>query len=441
MSTEKKETKIGLLTAICLIVANMIGVGVFTSLGYQVIGTHSVFAILTLWVIGGLVALCGALTYGELAVAMPRSGGEYNYLSRIYHPALGFLSGWISCTVGFAAPMAMMAMLFGHYFSNLFPELNPEALAIGLVLALAIINMTSFKVGSSFHTFFTLLNIALIISISIAGYFLADHAHYIFTTQKKDLIALTEPAFAVSLVYVSFAYSGWNSATYIAEEIRDPVKNLPKALFIGTAIVTILYLLLNFIFLYAVPMNELAGQVEVAFIAAVKIFGPNGGTIISIVISIALVASVNSMMITGPRVTKVIGEDFSFFKKLATTNKSGTPLYATLIQTFIALLLIYFSKFESVMTYIGFTLSLFITVTIAGVFVNRVQNPDQKLGYRTWGYPVTPILFIVLEGIMLVYLFLEKWQESLFGLATVLSGLIIYYFVKEKKTEIIREKI
>jgi basic amino acid/polyamine antiporter, APA family len=433
------KSKIGLITAICLIVANMIGVGVFTSLGYQVVGTHSIFAILTLWIVGGAVALCGALTYGELAVAMPRSGGEYNYLSKIYHPAIGFLSGWVSCTVGFAAPMAMMAVLFGHYFENLFPGLNPQALGIILVAVLTLINISSFKAGSSFQTFFTLLNIVLIIFISIAGYFLADHAHFLFTVEKKDFIALTEPAFGHSLVYVSFAYSGWNSATYIAGEIRNPFRNLPKALFIGTAIVTILYLLLNFIFLYAVPMNELAGQVEVAFIAAVRIFGPNGGIIISIVISIALVASANSMMITGPRVTKVIGEDFSFFKMLAKTNHSGTPIYATLIQSVIAILLIYFSKFESIMPYIGFTLSLFIMLTVAGVFVNRLKYPDQDLQYRTWGFPFIPIIFILLEGYMVVRLFAMRWEESLYGTATVLSGLVIYYFVKEKNNPSTRE--
>jgi APA family basic amino acid/polyamine antiporter len=433
------KSKIGLVTAICLIVANMIGVGVFTSLGYQVIGTHSVFAILSLWVIGGVVALCGALTYGELSVAMPRSGGEYNYLSKIYHPALGFLSGWVSCTVGFSAPMAMMAVLFGHYFENLFPGLNPQVIAITLVILLSLVNISSFRAGSSFQTFFTLLNITLIIGLSVAGYFLANHSHFIFTIEKQDFLALTEPAFGVSLVYVSFAYSGWNSATYIAGEIRNPSKNLPKALFFGTLLVTFLYLLLNFIFLYAVPMNELAGQEEVAFIAAVKIFGSNGGTIISIIISIALIASVNSMMITGPRVTKTIGEDFSFFKKLAKTNSSGTPIYATLIQSSIAILLIYFSKFESIMTYIGFTLSLFIMLTVAGVFINRLKFPDQELQYRTWGFPVTPIVFILLEGYMVVRLFAIRWEESLYGTATVLSGLIIYYFVKEKNNPSIRE--
>jgi basic amino acid/polyamine antiporter, APA family len=426
------KTKIGLVTAICLIVANMIGVGVFTSLGYQVLGTKSVFALLALWVVGGVVALCGALTYGELAVAMPRSGGEYNYLSKIYHPALGFLSGWVSCTVGFAAPMAMMGVLFGHYFENLFPGLSPEGLGIVLVVVLTLVNISSFKAGSSFQTFFTLLNIVLILGISIAGYFLADHSHFAFTTGKKDFLALTDRAFGNSLVYVSFAYSGWNSATYIAGEIRNPFRNLPKALFIGTALVTVLYLLLNFIFLYAVPMDELAGQVEVAGIAALKIFGPYGGTIISIVISITLVASVNSMMITGPRVTKVIGEDFSFFKKLAKTNHSGTPIYATLIQSSIAILLIYFSGFESITTYIGFTLSLFIMLTVTGVFVNRLRYPDQELQYRTWGYPVTPIIFILLEGYMIFGLFVMRWEESLYGMATVLSGLIVYYFVREK---------
>lgn len=437
MEEGQEKTKIGLVTAICIIVANMIGVGVFTSLGYQVSGTPSVLAIMLLWIAGGIVALCGALTYGELAVSFPRSGGEYNYLSKLYHPALGFLSGWVSATVGFAAPMAMMAMLFGDYFSNLFPQLSPVGLAISLVIFIALINISSFKVGSSFHTFFTILNILLILSISLAGYFLADHSHFAFTINRTDFMSVANKNFAVSLVYVSYAYSGWNSATYVAGEIRNPGSNLPKALFIGTMLVMFLYVLLNFIFLYSVPMPELAGQKEVAFVAAIKIFGERGGQIISIVISIALIASVNSMMITGPRVTQTIGEDFPVFKILSYKNKTETPIPGTLIQAAIAILLIYFSEFENVMTYIGFTLSLFIMLTVIGIFIKRFSFPENIGQYHTWGYPVTPILFLLLEGYMVFHLLKERPKESLLGLATVMIGLIIFFLINKppKKSE------
>jgi basic amino acid/polyamine antiporter, APA family len=432
-----KKTKIGLVTAICLIVANMVGVGVYTSIHYQAMGIKSISAILFLWVIGGLVALSGALTYGELAVRMPRSGGEYNYLSNIYHPAIGFLSGWVSATVGFAAPLAAMAIAFGFYFSNI-SGIDPKILAYALVILLTLINISSFKLGSSFHTVFTIINIALIVLISAAGYFLGDHSHFTFTATSTDIDAIFEDSFAVSLVYVSFAYSGWNSATYIAGEIKDPARLLPKALFFGTLIVLVLYLLLNFTFLYTVPLHQLAAHKEIAFTSATNIFGHEGAKIISVVISIGLVASVNGLMIAGPRVTQVIGEDFPFFQKFAKQNPSGTPIYGTLLQSFIALVLIATSKFEEIIRYIGFTLSLFTTLAVVGVFIYRYKNPSSENTYRTWGYPVTPCILILLELWMMYYLCKNETKESLFGLATVLLGLVIYYFVR-KKNEPIRE--
>jgi basic amino acid/polyamine antiporter, APA family len=431
MEEGKEKTKIGLVTATCIIVANMIGVGVYTSIHYQAMGIHSAFAILLLWVVGGMVALSGALSYGELAVQMPRSGGEYNYLSKIYHPAVGFLSGWVSCTVGFSAPLAAMAMAFGFYFGHI-AGVDPKVLAFALVTVLTLINISSFKVGSSFHTVFTIMNVLLILLISIAGFIWGDHSHFTFTMDKNDLGEVFQDNFATSLVYVSFAYSGWNSATYVASEIRDPVRLLPKALFIGTLIVLILYVLLNFIFLYTVPIPILAANEHVAFVSAVNIFGHDGARIISIVISIGLVASVNSIMIAGPRVTQVIGQDFPFFSNFAKENKSGTPFYATILQSLLAVLLIATSTFQGIINYIGFTLALFTTLTVAGVFVYRTSHTLKPDSYRTWGYPITPLILIILELYMMYYLCKNNTEESIYGFATILSGLIVYYLINTK---------
>jgi basic amino acid/polyamine antiporter, APA family len=440
MGEVKEKTKIGLITAICIIVANMIGVGVYTSIHYQAMGIHSSFAILLLWVVGGIIALSGALSYGELAVHMPRSGGEYNYLSKIYHPAVGFLSGWVSSTVGFSAPLAAMAMAFGFYFGHIV-GVDPQILAFSLVGVLTLINISSFKLGRSFQTVFTIMNILLILLISVSGFIWGDHSHFTFSMQKNDFDAVFQDNFAVSLVFVSFAYSGWNSATYVAGEIKDPSKLLPKALFIGTFIVLILYVLLNFIFLYTVPLPDLAANEHVAFVSAVNIFGHDGAKIISIVISIGLVASVNSIMIAGPRVTQVIGEDFRFFKTFAKENKSGTPFYATLLQSFLAIILIATSSFDGIITYIGFTLSLFTTLTVAGVFVYRRHHTLDQNSYRTWGYPITPLILISLELWMMYYLCKNRTEESLYGFATILSGLIIYYLISTKnENSEIREK-
>lgn len=416
----------------------MVGTGVFTSLGFQVIGIKSVFALLFLWLTGGLIALCGALTYGELAVRLPRSGGEYNYLSKIYHPALGFLSGWVSATVGFAAPMAIAAISFGKYFSKVVPGANELQLAAGLIIFLSLINISSFKFGSSFQTFFTILNILLIITITIAGMKLANHTHFHFSTTSKDFSDIASLSFATSLVYVSYAYSGWNSATYIAGEINKPSINLPKALFLGSLIVTLLYISLNFVFLYAVPTDDLAGKLEVADVAAMAILGTEGAMIINTVISIGLIASVNSMMIAGPRVTKIIGEDFPFFNFLAKTNNQGSPILAISWQAFIALVLIFTSKFEEVLAYIGLTLSLFTTLTVAGIFVLRYRdqkNDTLHHGYKTWGYPITPIIFIFLELWMIYNICTnpDQLKTSLLGLVTVLSGLIVYIIIRSNQ--------
>jgi APA family basic amino acid/polyamine antiporter len=430
--SNRKTPKIGLITAICLIAANMIGTGVFTSLGFQVINIQSVSTLLLLWIAGGIVALCGALTYAELAVSMPKSGGEYRYLSNLYHPSIGFLSGWVSVTLGFTGPIAIASMAFGNYFSNLV-ELSPDLLATILLIVITCINIASLKAGSNFQTIFTIVNLSLILLIIICGLILPDHSHFHITYTAKDFKQAISPDFFESLVYVSFAYSGWNSATYIAEDIENPGKNLPRALFWGSFIVTLLYLFLNYIFLYSTPIPELSGQVQVAFIAAKNIFGQQGAIIIAIIISIGLIASVNSMMFTGPRVTRAIGEDFPIFKKLAHLNKKGSPVYAILLQFVIALILVHTSGFQQVMTYIGFTLSLFTTLTVGGVFINRFKNPSHPSQYRTVGYPLTPILFIVIEVFMMVYIFIKNPWPSIAGFLTILSGLFVYVLINKNK--------
>jgi APA family basic amino acid/polyamine antiporter len=439
--SEKNTPKIGLITAICLIAANMIGTGVFTSLGFQVMGIQSISALLLLWVAGGIVAICGALTYAELAVSMPKSGGEYRYLSDLYHPSLGFLSGWVSCTIGFAGPVAISAMAFGKYFSNVVP-VSHDVLATSLLILVTFINIASLKAGSSFQTIFTLINLSLIVIIISCGFILSDHSHFQISFTKDDFAQAISPDFFVSLVYVSFAYSGWNSATYIAGEIKDPKKNLPRALFLGSFIVMILYLLLNFIFLYSSPIPELSGQEQVAFIAAKNIFGTNGALIIAVIISIGLVASVNSMMFTGPRVTRTIGEDFPIFGRLAILNSKGSPVYAILLQFFIALLLIHVSKIQEVMTYLGFTLSLFTTLTVAGVFINRYKNKTYHFTHFSLknlltiiAITIVPVIFIVLEIYMMYFLLKQQPLPSIAAFITILSGLLVYVFINKNKKQ------
>jgi basic amino acid/polyamine antiporter, APA family len=420
--------------AIAIVVSNMIGTGVYTSLGFQAAGIHSVLALIFIWVTGGLVALCGALTYGELAVRIPKSGGEYVFLSNIFHPAFGFLSGFISMAIGFAAPMAIAAIALGTYAGNLF-SVAPMVIAISVIVILTIINSSSFRTGANFNFAATSVNIILILVLCVMGFVKGHHSEFVFSFQKADFKAIISPAFAVSLVYVSFAYSGWNSAAYITHQIKNPVKNLPKILISGTLIVMTLYTLLNFIFLYTVPIADLEGKVDVAFLAAKNIFGSAGGKFVAVLISIGLIASINSLLILGPRVTQAIAGDYKPLGFLGVENKNGSPFYATILLTLVALALIWTSTFDQIMTLIGFTLSMFTIASVAGVFVLRYRNKKNGENfYHTFGYPFIPIFFILVEGYMMVFIFVKRPVQSLIGIGITLVGLLVYFLlIKSKK--------
>jgi basic amino acid/polyamine antiporter, APA family len=422
-----KIHSVSAFTAACIVVANMVGTGVFTSLGFQVAAFKSPFVILALWVVGGVGALCGALSYGELGAAMPRSGGEYNFLSRIYHPAIGFLSGWVSLTVGFAAPVALAAMALAVYLSRVIPVSHPRLAAAGVVCLVSLVHAFGLKAGARFQVGFTVAKVLLIAGFSLCGLFMADPESLRLLPVAGDLGLLMSGSFAVSLVFVSYAYSGWNAAAYVVGEMENPRRNLPKALLFGTAVVMALYLLLNFVFLRAAPMGELSGQVEVGYIAAAQIFGPAGGRLMGGLIALGLVSTISAMTWAGPRVAQVMGEDIPLFARLAATSPAGAPVGAILFQLAIVLTLLFTSTFEKVLTYLGFTLALCSFLTVAGVFVLRVRKPGLDRPYRTWGYPVPPAIFLAINGWMLVYILKEKPAESLAGLGTLFLGLLLYF--------------
>jgi APA family basic amino acid/polyamine antiporter len=429
---------IGLFTAGSIVIANMIGTGVFTSLGFQCSNIQSVFSLLMLWLIGGLVALCGALSYSELAAAMPRSGGEYHYLSKIYHPSLGFVSGFVSLIVGFAAPISLASMAFGTYFNSCFSIGHPSLVGISAIVILSILHSIDIGLASKFQNIFTSLKIILILAFILMGFFI-DSPQNIEVFPKESLIpseswkSIFSPAFAISLIFVSYAYSGWNASTYLAGEIDRPHRNLPISIIAGTLIVSVLYLVLNYIFLYTVPIGELKDQLEIGFISAEKILGPSGGRMMGGMISLLLVSSISSMIFAGPRITQTMGEDISILSFIAKKNKKGIPAYSIFLQSGIAILLLLTSSFEKVLTYVGFLLTIFTILTVAGVYVLRITKPDMPRPYRTWGYPVVPALFIALNIWILVYVVISRPEETLAGLSTILLGLIFYVFEKLKK--------
>lgn len=418
-------------TVTAVVIANMVGTGVFTSLGFQLLDLRSGFVLLMLWVVGGVAAVCGAMTYAELGAALPRSGGEYNFLSRIYHPAAGFVSGWVSATIGFAGPTALAAMTFAAYATSIIPggtsDWLEKALACGLVIVLTIVHSSNRRNSGGLQVLFTILKVAVILAFCIFGYFLVDAPQPVtFLPVAGDGKLLTSAAFAVSLIYVSYAYTGWNAATYLSSELENPQKTLPLILLSGTLIVMLMYVGLNFTFLYVAPMNDMVGQVEVGYIAAEAAFGDLGGRFTGLVMATLLISTVSAMTIAGPRVLLVIGEDFPSMRRLARTNSDGVPATAILFQSSLAILFILTSSFESVLVFAGFILALNSFVTVLGIFVLRLRQPDLPRPYRTFAYPLPPLIYLALTGWTLTFVLINRPAEAFIALGVIGAGLIFY---------------
>ena len=446
----------------------MIGTGVFTSTGFQAAALHDPGTMLVCWVVGGLLALCGAAAYAELGALMPRAGGEYVYLSEAYHPAIGFMSGWASLTVGFSAPIAGAAIAFAVYLSALIPGLHvapwavidlgvvkvtlgiQQMIAIGLVVAITALHSFDTKIGGWVQAVFTALKVLLIVVFIVAGLLVGTGDWHHLSAQAGGFSNIPTTAFATSLMYVSFAYSGWNAAAYIANEVERPERTLPRALLLGTGVVMTLYVLLNVVFLYAVPPEVLAGKltpaleaggvttagpggpiIEVGDVAARSLFGGSAGSFVSSVIALALVSSVSAMIMAGPRVYAAMAINRALPQQLAKFNARGVPVNAVVVQGVIATLFILIGDLGWLFRLVGFTLSIFAALTVGAVFVLRRRG--QRAAYQTWGYPVTPVAFIMLSAWIAVSQFKSNPKESMFGLTLLGFGVILYMvFVRNR---------
>lgn len=424
--------KIGFNTAVSIVIANMIGTGVFTSLGFQVMGISSGFAIMMLWIIGGVLALCGAFTYGEIGSAFPESGGEYNYLSRLYHPVVGFLSGWVSVTVGFAAPIAAASVALAQYVVKIYPSVNVLLLSSLVIVLITIIHSVNLKAGSLFQRSFTLLKVVCILLFIVAGFFHVPAHHISFSPGPGAVADIFSAAFAGSLIYVTYAYSGWNAAAYISGEISNAPRNLPRALFTGTLLVMLIYTALNYIFLYSVPIDELRGKIEVGYLSAENIFDKDVSRMVSLVIALLLISTISAMILAGPRVMQSMGRNISGLQLFARSNKNGVPYVAIIFQSAIALVLVATSSFESLITYVSFTLNLFTFLTVFGIFILRYKHRHVKTSYKIPLYPLPPVLFLIIILWILYNIIRERPEESAYGLLTVVAGLIIYFLTNRK---------
>ena len=418
---------VGFFTACGIVIANIIGTGVFTSLGFQVADIQSGFALLMLWIVGGIAALCGALCYGELSAALPRSGGEYHFLSEIYHPAVGFMAGFISATVGFAAPIALAAMAFGKYFRGVFDFGSPVLLSFVLVWMVALFHFGNLRLGSAFQNLWTIVKLLLVVALIGAGLLIEEKQPFTFFPQAADTMSIFSGAFAVALVYVMYSYSGWNASSYIIGEVKNPERNVPRSLLAGTIIVIVAYVLLNAVFLATTPESEMRGQLEVGLIAGKHIFGENGGRIVGAVICLGLISAISSMTWIGPRVTMSMGEDHWLLRFLGRKNRGGVPANAVLVQLLIVNLLLLTRSFELVVVYIQFALLLCSLLTVMGVIVLRASRPNVSRPYRVWLYPLPPLLFAAITIWMMIYLLISKTTESVAGMVTAIVGFLLYF--------------
>jgi basic amino acid/polyamine antiporter, APA family len=409
------QRQLGLLSATSLVVASMIGTGVFTTSGFLLGDLHSPERVLLIWVAGGILASLGALSYGALARRIPESGGEYIFLSRTLHPAAGYVAGWVSLLVGFSAPLAFAAFAFGEYTRPWWPGVSPKLSGTILLLLFSFLHAAHVQRGALVQNATVILKVVLIILFVGLAF-----------TQLE--VSASPPAqqvpvytFAVSLMWVSFSYSGWNAAIYIGGEVRDPERTLPRALLLGTLLVTVLYLALNAVFVYSVPVGELAGKLDVGRIAAGALGGPAWADAVAALVALVLITSVSAQVMAGPRVYAKMAADGYLPRMLE--MRGGPPRAAIALQAAIALVMLWSATFDWLLTYIGFTLGLSTAATVLGLIVLR-RREGSKL--RVPGWPLVPILFLAGVACITVLSIIGRPMATLTGLATIGIGFVFW---------------
>jgi APA family basic amino acid/polyamine antiporter len=439
MAEENLQRKLGLFPATNIVIANMIGAGIFTTSGLLMSGLNDPLLMIALWAVGGIIALCGALSYGELGAAMPGAGGEYLFLSKLFHPLFGFLSGWVSFIVGFSAPIAASAMGFSEYFLRAVPDfpVSGKLLSVSVILIFTFIHYCGIKTGSRIQNVLTVLKVLLIGVLIFAGLMSGKGDIANFGRQN-----ITGGGFAgwktigLSLMWIMFAYSGWNASTYLGAEIKDPSKTLPRSLIYGTGIVILIYLALNILYVYGINPEEIKGVISVGGLAMGNLFGKSAEVLFSLLISFALFSSLSAFIILGPRVYYSMARDGLFFKSVAKIHpKFQVPSNSILLQALIAIILVLSGSFEQILTYMGFALGIFPVMTVIGVWKLRKNNPE---ALRIKGFPLTQIIYVAAGIMILILSFLERPMESSIALLTVAAGVPAYYFFKRssrKSTE------
>ncbi|HEX5645324.1 MAG TPA: amino acid permease [Nitrospira sp.] len=425
--------QIGWFTASCVLISNVVGTGIFTTTGFMARDLGHPGLILSIWLMGGLIALAGALSYSELGTALPVAGGEYVYLRRTYGPFIGFLSGWTSFAVGFSAAIAAGAMSFAAYVNQLF-QFNGDRGPLSTVIALALLwSITALHVagkgtGGWLQRALTILNMGAILALIAAGLMggEGDWKHLgLSDAHAAPGVGLS----IVSLIFALYAYSGWNAAVYLAGEVTEPARTIPRALIGGTVFVTCLYLALNTFYFYALPVTDLAQPplLPVGSKVAVALLGADAARFVTMILRLLLTGAVSAMVWAGPRVYYAMAKDRvipACFGKLSGTG--DIPINAILLQSLWASGLILSGSFERLVIYSGTVLTIFSGLAVGAVLALRRKEPDLPRPYRTPLYPFVPVFYIVMSMVIIWNAVSERPLEAGLGIATVLAGTPLY---------------
>lgn len=415
------------MTACSIVIANMIGTGVFTSLGFQLASLQNSWTILILWAAGGALALFGAFAYAELGTYYKESGGDYIYLSRVFHPLLGYLSAWMGLAIGFTAPVALSAMALAKYLSP-FGFAGNKWLGIGLVVLIGFVHSFTIRHSSRFQNLTTLVKVIFMVVLTALGFWLfygGGNALDFSGMWQREILT---PGFAVSMIYVSYAYTGWNAAAYVAEEIDRPHKNLPKALIGSTLFVSALYVLFQVALLRNATVAEMQNKEEVSFVAFGNLLGEAGGKWVSFFIALQLIATVSSYLWVGPRVTYAMAIEYRLWKPLAKRNEHLIPVRAVWVHVVISIALALTGSFEKVLLYAGFALQLMSSLTVATSLF--LQKKDDPAIFKSPLKPVLQVVFLLFNAGVLVFTAYDRPFESLAGIGIISIGAVVYFFDK-----------
>jgi APA family basic amino acid/polyamine antiporter len=424
------KNRIGWIAAAGLVVANMIGTGVFTSLGFQLASVKSSWTILVLWIIGGILALIGAFIYAELGTLFKKSGGDYVFLSTLVHPLAGYLYAWTALVVGFSAPVALAAMAMVYYLAPFIPASYGNVLAISTIILVSGFHSVSVRQSTWIHSALTIFKILFAIVLVMVGFAATQTVQNSLDFQSPWIHELLLPGFAVSLIYVSYAYTGWNAAAYIVEEVETPLKNLPRALIVGTLFVTVVYCLLQIVFLKHGSLQQLTGQVDVATISFNNLFQGSLTSWISLFISLQLISTISGYIWIGPRITAAIAKDYTRWNFVSGTNRNNVPVRSIWLNAIISILLLFSGSFEQVLLYAGIVLQLMGALTVAA---SLAVKKDEK-AFKAPFTPGLQIVFLIFSGWTIVYTVYERPFDSLIGFAIMAVGVLLYFFDKKKES-------